>query len=368
MPENQEYGMEEYENKVESIVEVEECNEQKERMLERAITKIEKDPDLAKFLENEQIQLQEKKIELKDKKNELISLITSIEKEIKEHRNQICEEKQNLSFLIEDEEEVEKLFSDRELYLNECESRIKQVKEKLRVSNQDTDAEEYIMYTERELEIIRKVELEEDGIIELGEEKSQKERKLIEPKESGVLQYVENEKYHFFPNAQDAVEKMHEYGCTYVEYRNGYPDFSKFVMHNSEWGILNGQVEIPNMTDRRYDRKMESGKRRSKIEMLDVASGISNFTQADLALVDQIIGNNKSLKMIEKDSDEYIEMKYNLLKGIRKFRKDNGLTWHEVADGMTMQLIPTCIHKACPHSGGIEIMEYANEFDDWEYL
>lgn len=67
--------------------------------------------------------------------------------------------------------------------------------------------------------------------------------------------------------------------------------------------------------------------------------------------------------MSRKNSDEYIKLKYDLLKKVRKFRKEKRLTWHEVPDGHTMQLIPASIHKACPHSGAVELCKYAYEYE-----
>ena len=202
MPGNQEYGIEEYEKNSQFIDEEEERIEQKEISLKSAIASIEKDPDINKILENEQKQLQEKKIELIDKKNEIISSVVLLEEEINEHRNQISEEKHNLSFLIEEENELKEIFLDRESYLDECGRRIKQIKEKLSISDLDTGKEFECLYTEQELQAIREIEKEEVNIQEVPWDKGHpKERKLIEPKSSGVFQYGENEKSYLFPNS-----------------------------------------------------------------------------------------------------------------------------------------------------------------------
>ncbi|NQM54642.1 hypothetical protein HO404_02195 [Streptococcus suis] len=38
---------------------------------------------------------------------------------------------------------------------------------------------------------------------------------------------------------------------------------------------------------------------------------------------------------------------------IRNYRKDNGLTWHELNDMTTMQLVPTDVNAKFGHLGGV---------------
>lgn len=53
---------------------------------------------------------------------------------------------------------------------------------------------------------------------------------------------------------------------------------------------------------------------------------------------------------------------------IEKWRKENKLTWHENSDMKTCELVPTIIHEAFRHSGGVfEINKKNNRnggFDD----
>ena len=48
----------------------------------------------------------------------------------------------------------------------------------------------------------------------------------------------------------------------------------------------------------------------------------------------------------------------------QKYRESNKLTWHECPDGKTMQLVPTDIHNACRHSGGVAEMKYHMSWGD----
>ena len=40
------------------------------------------------------------------------------------------------------------------------------------------------------------------------------------------------------------------------------------------------------------------------------------------------------------------------------------IAWHECADGKTMQLVPTAIHDACRHSGGVSTMRTVGAYGD----
>ena len=103
------------------------------------------------------------------------------------------------------------------------------------------------------------------------------------------------------PENKTWKEILDKYGIDSIEFKDGYPDFSK---------IAKGEVKIDDFTD---DRS-------------------SNFAQADE-------------KLAEKwdCSPEEVE----------KYRIENKLTWHECQDCKTMQLVPREIHGNIPHSGGI---------------
>ena len=112
----------------------------------------------------------------------------------------------------------------------------------------------------------------------------------------------------FVSDNPDVNAVLQKYGKDGVEYRDGMPDFSPFV---------EGECIIDNMSVTRKD----------------------NFKQADTALAKQWAaetGQNWTASDVEK------------------YRKENKLTWHELNDGETMQLIPSIInHPYFKHVGGV---------------
>lgn len=153
----------------------------------------------------------------------------------------------------------------------------------------------------------------------------------------------------FRPNNKDALDLMSQYGRDSVDYRDGVVDFSPFTRQNTPWGSLDCQVEIPHMTDQRQNPKWEFGNR-------PVGAGhdpnydLGNFAQADNALLERF-------QQINPEAT---------LKDVQSFIKENNLTWHECTDGKTMQLVPTVIHDACRHSGGVSEMKYRMAFGNVE--
>lgn len=113
----------------------------------------------------------------------------------------------------------------------------------------------------------------------------------------------------FTPNDPEIYEICKQYGVKNdqgnygVEYKNGIPDFSPYAM---------AQVEISNMTTDRYSKN-------------------GNFKQADIELAKQ--WNCKPEQ-------------------VKKWRTDNGYTWHELNDVKTMQLVPAKINNTFIHIGG----------------
>ena len=96
-------------------------------------------------------------------------------------------------------------------------------------------------------------------------------------------------------------EILDKYGIEGIEYKDGDPDFSP---------VSKGEVEIDDFTDDRT----------------------SNFAQADEALAKQ-----------KGCSPE----------DVKKWREENGYTWHECRDCKTMQKVPREIHNNMDHSGGV---------------
>jgi hypothetical protein len=149
----------------------------------------------------------------------------------------------------------------------------------------------------------------------------------------------------FSPNSSDALDKMSEFGRETVEYKNGYPDFTPFKEQSSPWGKVDSLVEIGHMNDSRNNPKWEFGKRQ---DAYDLSTEPGNFAQADVALAERI-------------KDQYPDITPS---DVSRYRKDSGLTWHEYADGKSMQLVPREIHDACKHSGGVSEMKYRMSWGD----
>ena len=150
----------------------------------------------------------------------------------------------------------------------------------------------------------------------------------------------------FIPNAAAALNKMREYGRETVPYKDGYPDFSAFSVHDTPWGKMDSQVEIGHMTADRENPRWEYGTR-PKGTGHDAAYDLGNFAQADNALSQRFVSDSRvSPEMIEN------------------YRKEQRLTWHECADGKTMILVPREIHDACKHSGGVAEQKVRMAFGD----
>lgn len=297
MYENQEQAIEQLEKDTEITECEEELDERKDLKLKKAIILLENDEILKKILEEEKYNLEVKKNEIEEKKNTFLLKIATVEDELNLCMYEINEVEKYLSKINPNDTEISNIVNQRKLVLDECILRLNCLKDRLsgRVEQNTINFEYH--YTEEEYSILTEIDKEENYDIE---SKLLSERKVIEPRDSGRLIAKQDGLKMFIPNSEKALEKMYEYGRVFIEYKNGYPDFSPFVKHNSEWGLLHCEVIIPNMTDRRLDKKNMYGKRRTKKEMVDISSGIGNYTQADLALVDQIIENNPLMKCQEK--------------------------------------------------------------------
>ena len=97
-----------------------------------------------------------------------------------------------------------------------------------------------------------------------------------------------------------------------VTYRNGIPDFSPFQI---------AQVKIPEMTKDRYG----VGK---------------NFNQADIALAEYWT------------KITYAGRKWTP-RDVETFRNNNNLTWHEMSNMQSMQLVPYDVNDTFDHYGGV---------------
>ena len=153
----------------------------------------------------------------------------------------------------------------------------------------------------------------------------------------------------FVPNDQEALEAMRSFGADSVKYVNGYPDFSPFTrIQDDSLGTVDGRVEIGHMTTHRQNPQYAYG-RRTDGHAAD--EDLGNFAQAD---------NELAKKLNERDGTALTG------KDIQEMRERNKLTWHELEDGKSMYLVPTQIHDACPHSGGISIEKDLRRIADSE--
>lgn len=112
------------------------------------------------------------------------------------------------------------------------------------------------------------------------------------------------------PDNQTWEQILDKYGIDGIKYKDDYPDFSP---------VSEADIEIDDFS---ADRQ-------------------KNFAQADE-------------KLAAKWSEESQDGKDNwTAQDVRRYRQENGLTWHEHQDCKTMQLVPKEIHNNIPHEGGI---------------
>ncbi|EOQ09105.1 cytoplasmic protein, partial [Bacillus cereus VDM021] len=117
---------------------------------------------------------------------------------------------------------------------------------------------------------------------------------------------------------------LDEAGIKGIQYKNGVPDFSP---------VSKAQVEINHMVGG------TAGK--------GSAARRLNFTQADEKLAEQL---NNSPELARKFGMESGEITW---KQIEKYRRAHKLTWHELNDVKTVQLVPTEINSKFGHLGGV---------------
>lgn len=107
----------------------------------------------------------------------------------------------------------------------------------------------------------------------------------------------------------EPIKDSKENKITTVSYRNAVPDFSPFA---------EAEVNIPKMTNKRT----------------------TNFSQADSALAEYWTRiNYKGKSWTASD--------------VRTYRRSNGLTWHEMSNMQSMQLVPYEVNKTFTHCGGV---------------
>ncbi|MED4461271.1 T7SS effector LXG polymorphic toxin [Metabacillus fastidiosus] len=117
---------------------------------------------------------------------------------------------------------------------------------------------------------------------------------------------------------------LNEAGINGIEYKNGVPDFSP---------VAKAQIEIDYM----FGGKGSKG---------NAARGL-NFEQANEGLASQLNNSPELAHQFGMESGRITA------KDIEKYRVKNQLTWHELNDGVTMQLVPTEINAKFGHLGGV---------------
>lgn len=111
-----------------------------------------------------------------------------------------------------------------------------------------------------------------------------------------------------YPTDQEAKRLLRQYGQEYVSYdKTGEPNFSPFA---------EATVKISDMSSNRSQ----------------------NFSSAG----EKLLGTEWAK-----------ENRIETLADLNRYKAENGLTWHECSDGVTMQLVPTKINAMFGHSGGV---------------
>ncbi|MEH7429168.1 HNH endonuclease [Priestia megaterium] len=117
---------------------------------------------------------------------------------------------------------------------------------------------------------------------------------------------------------------LDEVGVAGIQYKNAVPDFSPTAI---------AQVEINYMLG---GQGTYGGKARR-----------ANFVQSDQKLADQLNNSPELASQFGMESGKISARE------IKIYREKNKLTWHELNDVKTMQLVPTRINSGFGHLGGV---------------
>lgn len=136
-------------------------------------------------------------------------------------------------------------------------------------------------------------------------------------------------------NPQCEVAKvLRQYGIKGIQYKNGIPDFSP---------VSQGEVKINHMMG--GDNNFLKNRARTRVE-----DYYGNFAQADFAFAEQLNSNPilaKKIGITPSNGNHFSRI------DISSYRENNSMTWHELNDGETLQLVPTIINKEFNHIGGV---------------
>lgn len=140
----------------------------------------------------------------------------------------------------------------------------------------------------------------------------------------------------FIPAVDRVREILRNKGLKGIEYKNGFPDFDP---------IAEAKVIIQGMSQHRFSQIGENGERI-----------VGNYEKADIECA-------KAWNHERRDGKDGWTHQ-----DVKKWREANGYTWHEHNDMKTCSLVPTEVHEACRHLGGVsEIKNILNQiggFDD----
>lgn len=166
---------------------------------------------------------------------------------------------------------------------------------------------------------------------------SKYEERLNEtPRETSSKGYWEGARGEskFILTDETIKENLSKYGIDGIEYKDAKPDFSP---------ITDTTAQIEGFSDKRYGGKSDE-------------TVMGNFDKADTKCSEQWNQTKRDGKTNWTPSD------------VAKWRSEHGYSWHECNDMKTMQLVPSCIHQACRHLGGVGEYKILNNtnggFDD----
>lgn len=139
----------------------------------------------------------------------------------------------------------------------------------------------------------------------------------------------------FIPTADRVREILRNKGLEGINYKDGIPDFNP---------ISEAKVTIQGMSQHRLSQMGENGERI-----------VGNYEKADTECA-------KAWNLEQRDGkDDWTHQ------DVKKWREANEYTWHEHNDMKTCSLVPTEVHKACSHLGGVsEIKNILNQIGGFD--
>lgn len=152
-------------------------------------------------------------------------------------------------------------------------------------------------------------------------------RRLATEKTGTIIGDRESGTFDFIPDDEAARQTMQQYGQETIHYKDNFVEMDPYTKHQTDWGEVDCQVEVGYMSDNRSH----------------------NYAQADEALAKKISAET-GVEVTKAD--------------VINYRESNKLTWHEVQDRETMQLVPREIHESARHRGGVSQAKYEMAWGD----